>query len=462
MELNEKEQKKYEVIEKVVNNKITKKEAEVTLNLSRKQINRLISTFNTEGKEGFIHKNRGKKSVNKKAPNIIKEIEELYLTEYFDYNFEAFYEVVEKKYNISYSTMYRAFLEDDIISPLAGKKINKLYNKRMEEAISKTNENKKSDTLLANKIELYKTRKIEAEKAYIRRSSNLYSFGQEVQLDACFNIWFGNVVSALHIAVDKATKKVLFGWFEYEELTRGYFVLLYHIIINYGIPEKIKADNRSSFSANNGKNKNKFNTTQFGNICNYLGIILETSSNPVSKANVEREHGTFKNRLIAELRHEKITEIDEANRYLNEVFIPKMNKKFSYDIDEKSSRMRKNDYTKEQLNLIISEKYERIIDNASAISFLGKYYIPIDAETGEIMTYKNKTKCKVIVAYNSEYWCEIENNHYILHEVPKRAKIEKTKETEVKEKKEKIKYIPPANHPWRKDMKKFFSKSSRG
>ena len=257
MELNEKEQKKYEVIEKVVNNKITKKEAEVTLNLSRKQINRLISTFNTEGKEGFIHKNRGKKSVNKKAPNIIKEIEELYLTEYFDYNFEAFYEVVEKKYNISYSTMYRAFLEDDIISPLAGKKINKLYNKRMEEAISKTNENKKSDTLLANKIELYKTRKIEAEKAYIRRSSNLYSFGQEVQLDACFNIWFGNVVSALHIAVDKATKKVLFGWFEYEELTRGYFVLLYHIIINYGIPEKIKADNRSSFSANNGKNKNK-------------------------------------------------------------------------------------------------------------------------------------------------------------------------------------------------------------
>ena len=458
MELNEKKQKKYEVIEKVVNNKITKKEAEVTLNLSRKQINRLISTFNTEGKEGFIHKNRGKKSVNKKAPNIIKEIEELYLTEYFDYNFEAFYEVVEKKYNISYSTMYRAFLEDDIISPLAGKKINKLYNKRMEEAISKTNENKKSDTLLANKIELYKTRKIEAEKAYIRRSSNLYSFGQEVQLDACFNIWFGNVVSALHIAVDKATKKVLFGWFEYEELTRGYFVLLYHIIINYGIPEKIKADNRSSFSANNGKNKNKFNTTQFGNICNYLGIILETSSNPVSKANVEREHGTFKNRLIAELRHEKITEIDEANRYLNEVFIPKMNKKFSYDIDEKSSRMRKNDYTKEQLNLIISEKYERIIDNASAISFLGKYYIPIDAETGEIMTYKNKTKCKVIVAYNSEYWCEIENNHYILHEVPKRAKIEKTKETEVKEQKEKIKYIPPANHPWRKDMKKFFSK----
>ena len=61
-------------------------------------------------------------------------------------------------------------------------------------------------------------------------------------MDACEKIWFGNVVTYLHLAVDKGTKKVLFGWFEYEELTRGYFVLLYNIIINYGIPEKIKAD----------------------------------------------------------------------------------------------------------------------------------------------------------------------------------------------------------------------------
>lgn len=458
MKLNEKEQKKYEIIEKVVNNKITKKEAEGILNLSRKQINRLINVFNTEGKEGFIHKNRGKRNVNKKAPNIIKEIEELYLTEYFDYNFEAFYEEIENRYCISYSVMCKAFLEDDIISPIAHKKTIKLYNKRMEEAISKTSGNEKLDDLLTNKIELYKTRKIEAERAYIRKSSNLYSFGQEVQLDACFKVWFGDLVSALHLAVDRATKKVLFGWFEYEELTRGYFIVLFHIIINYGIPEKIKADNRSSFSANNNKNKNKFNTTQFGEICNYLGIVLDTSSNPISKANVEREHGTFKNRLIAELRHENIREIDEANRYLNEVFIPKMNKKFSYDIDERSSKMRKNDYTEEDLNLIISEKYERIIDNASTISFLGKYYIPINTETGEIMTYRKKTKCKVIVAYNSEYWCEIENNYYILHEVPKREKIDKTNEIEIKNKKEKTKYIPPANHPWRKDMKKFFNK----
>ena len=207
MELNKKEQKKYEVIEKVVNNEITKEEAKDMLNLSKKQINRLIVVFKTEGKEGFIHKNRGKTNSNKKDLNLIKEIEELYLTEYYDYNFEAFYEEIEGKYDISYSVMCKAFINDDIISPIAHKKTIKLYNEKMRNAMAKIDENQKSDKLLENKIDLFKIRKIESEKAYIRRSNNFLSFGQEVQMDACFKVWFGDVVSALHLAVDKATKK---------------------------------------------------------------------------------------------------------------------------------------------------------------------------------------------------------------------------------------------------------------
>ena len=100
MELNEKEQKKYEIIEKVVNNEISKKDAENQLSLSRKQINRLITIFKEQGKKGFIHKSRGKTNPNKKASNIISEIKELYINEYYDYNLEAFYEVIENQYNI--------------------------------------------------------------------------------------------------------------------------------------------------------------------------------------------------------------------------------------------------------------------------------------------------------------------------------------------------------------------------
>ena len=273
----------------------------------------------------------------------------------------------------------------------------------------------------------------------------MFGFGQEVQMDACEKMWFGGVVSYLHLSVDKGTKKVLSGWFEYEEITRGYFVLLFNMIINYGIPKKIKTDNRNSFS----NQENKVDTTQFGIICNILGIELVTTSVSTAKANIERENRTFKNRLIAELRHEGITDIDDANKYLNEVFIPKMNKKFSYEVDSETSKMRPNNYSEQELNLIISEKYTRIIDNASSIKYNNKYYVPINPDIGEVVCFMKKTECTVIITYNAELWCKIENNYYMLLEVEDRSTTMK-KEIENDRTTEKIKYIPPDNHPWRK------------
>ena len=447
--LNEKELKTYETIIKVVNGEIKRKEASVLLGVSVRQIDRLKIIYYSEGKKGFIHKNRGKSNINKKDDKLIKELEVLYLEEYHDYNFEHFYEdVVFGNYNISYDVMLKYFTKEDIISPLAHKNTVKVYYDKMKNAIKDSENNFEIE-----KLELYKSRIIEVEKAHVRRSNNLFIFGQEVQMDACQKLWFGNIPSYLHLAVDKATKKVLFGWFEYEEITRGYFVVLFHILINYGIPSKIKTDNRSSFSANNAKNKDKkLFMTQFGRICEELNIVLETTSIATAKANVERENGTFKNRLIAELRHLGIATIDEANEYLNNIFIPKINKRFSYAIDEKTSLMKENNYTEEELKLIISEKYTRIIDNASSISYNKKYYIPIDIETGEVTCFKSGTKCTFIINYDGDFYSEIENHYYQMIELQNRDSVMiKESKLEVKEK-EHHKYIPPTNHPWRKNM----------
>ena len=447
--LNEKERKKYETIEKVVNGEITRKEAMAELSLTRQQIYRLIIIYHNDGKNGFSHKNKNKIPKNKKDDSLIHELEELYLEKHYDFNFVHFYEdYVFGKYDISYDFMLKKFTEDDIISPLAHKKTIKLYKEKMKEEVKEDNLDNKKE-----KIELFKSRIIEAEKAHPRRSSNLYVFGQEVQMDACNKMWFGGISSFLHLAVDKATKKVLFGWFEYEEITRGYFVLLFNIIINYGIPARIKADNRSTFSTNNAKEKNKkVFMTQFGKVCERLDSVLHTTSISTAKANVERENETFKNRLIAELRYECITDIDEANRYLNEIFIPKMNKKFSYVIDKKTSLMKENTYTQEELKLIISERKDKVIDNASSIYFNKKYYIPANLETGEITNFQKGTKCTLIIDYDGNYIGEIENKYYIMIELENRDSVMK-KESEIKiQKKEHHKIVQPKNHPWRKNM----------
>ena len=445
--MNEYEEKKYNTIEKIEKGGLTRKEAAYQLNISLKQVDRLRTIYRNEGKQGFIHKGRGKISDKQLDKNMVEELKQLYLNEYDDFNFVAFYEELNEKekykgkYDISYSSLYSAFLDDDIISPIAHKGTVKLYNERMNIAIN-NNEN-----IQEEKIELFQSRQIAFEKAHIRRSSNMFAFGQEVQMDASPKIWFGEIVTHLHLAVGKGTKKVLFGWFEYEEITRAYFILLFNTIINYGIPKRIKTDNRTTFS----NQDNDVEVTQFGRVCIALGIELITTSVPTAKPNVERENRTFKNRLIAELRHEGITEIDEANRYLNEIFISKMNKKFSYEIDEKTSMMRTNNYSEQELSLIISEKFTRIIDNASSIKYNNKYYLPVNPDTGEVICFMKKTECKFIITYNAEYWCEIEGNYYQLIELEDRDTTMK-KEIDNDKPVERKKYIPPKNHPWRKNM----------
>jgi hypothetical protein len=44
---------------------------------------------------------------------------------------------------------------------------------------------------------------------------------------------------------------------------------------------------------------------------------------------VERNHGLDQDRLVKELRLAGISTIDEANRFLDETYLPKMNAKFS-------------------------------------------------------------------------------------------------------------------------------------
>lgn len=189
--LNEYEQNKFDTISKLVSKEIKVKEAMNKLNLTERQIYRLKIIYIKQGKDGFIHKNRGKENPNKKDENLIKELEELYLEKFDYFNFVHFYEdYVFGKYDISYDVMLKRFTEDDIISPLAHKKTIKLYKEKINEVIKEDNSDVKEE-----KVELFKSRIIEAKKAHPRKSNNLYVFGQEVQMDACNKMWLGDIPS---------------------------------------------------------------------------------------------------------------------------------------------------------------------------------------------------------------------------------------------------------------------------
>ena len=424
-----------ETIKKVLSKDLTQKEAGLILDITDRQIRRLITKYKNMGEDAFVHKNINNQNAKKISDDIPTKIIDDYLTNYYDYGFTHFYEEQGRKYGISFSYMVEKFGTNYIISPYAQHRTVKLYNENMKKAI-------RDNSITESQEKLFEQRKQEEFEKHIRKSSLHYSFGEEVQMDAAFWVWFGTEETALHLVVDKATKKVLAGYFDYEETTNAYLVVLMNMIIKFGIPKRIKTDKRNSFSINNAKSsKSKLNITQFGRICEDLEIELLCSSNPLFKPNAERENGTFKRRLKAELRHNGITTIEEANKYLNEVFIPKINERFSYKINPKKNVMRENNYTEDELNLIISIRNERTIDNASSIKYFNNYYLPIDVETGEVISFKSGTKCTVVNSYDNKLFGIIDGNTYML------VLIEKREEENKRATKNGFK--PNENHPWR-------------
>lgn len=424
-----------ETIKKVLSKDLTQKEAGLILDITDRQIRRLITKYKNMGEDAFVHKNINNQNAKKISDDIPTKIIDDYLTNYYDYGFTHFYEEQGRKYGISFSYMVEKFGTNYIISPYAQHRTVKLYNENMKKAI-------RDNSITESQEKLFEQRKQEEFEKHIRKSSLHYSFGEEVQMDAAFWVWFGTEETALHLVVDKATKKVLAGYFDYEETTNAYLVVLMNMIINFGIPKRIKTDKRNSFSVNNAKSsKSKLNITQFGRICEDLEIELLCSSNPLFKPNAERENGTFKRRLKAELRHNGITTIEEANKYLNEVFIPKINERFSYKINPKKNVMRENNYTEDELNLIISIRNERTIDNASSIKYFNNYYLPANVETGEVISFKSGTKCTVVNSYDSKLFGIIDGNTYVLVLIEKREGENKRAT--------KNGFKPNENHPWR-------------
>lgn len=424
-----------ETIKKVLSKDLTQKEAGLILDITDRQIRRLITKYKNMGEDAFVHKNINNQNAKKISDDIPTKIIDDYLTNYYDYGFTHFYEEQGRKYGISFSYMVEKFGTNYIISPYAQHRTVKLYNENMKKAI-------RDNSITESQEKLFEQRKQEKFEKHIRKSSLHYSFGEEVQMDAAFWVWFGTEETALHLVVDKATKKVLAGYFDYEETTNAYLVVLMNMIINFGIPKRIKTDKRNSFSINNAKSsKSKLNITQFGRICEDLEIELLCNSNPLFKPNAERENGTFKRRLKAELRHNGITTIEEANKYLNEVFIPKINERFSYKINPKKNVMRENNYTEDELNLIISIRNERTIDNASSIKYFNNYYLPANVETGEVISFKSGTKCTVVNSYDSKLFGIIDGNTYVLVLIEKREGENKRAT--------KNGFKPNENHPWR-------------
>ena len=441
------EKQKYEIIKELVDHNGNKNRAAMKLNLSRRQIDRLIIKYKETGKSAFIHGNRARKPVNHFDKSISNDIITLYQNKYYGFNFNHFKEYLERDENIkvSYKFIYNTLMKADILSPKARKKTKRAITKKRLLEEKKLNKNM-TDT----EINIIVNHEVALEDSHPRGEKPKY-FGEIIEQDGSIHNWFGDNKSCLHLAIDKATSTIVGAFFDNQETLHGYYEVFNQILTNYGIPYKFVTDNRTVFnymSLNPDKrSSDKDVLTQYGYACKQLGIALETTSVSQAKGLIERTNGTFQGRLVNELRLNNITTIDEANEYLINIFVPKFNDKFALNY-HKFESVFSDSPSKEKINYTLAILTPRVIDNGNAIKYKNKYYQPY--LNNELKCFMPKTECLVIKSFNGDLLVTIDDNIYELRELSRNERFSKEFD-EVQEIKTKKVYIPPMTHPWKLD-----------
>lgn len=437
------EQKKYEVIKKLVDSQGNKNRAAITLGITRRQVDRLIIAYKEKGKVAFVHGNRGRKPAITTPNEVRKCVVNLYRTKYFKTNFVHFTELLARNEGISLSvSAVSSFLEtENILSPRATKAKKKRLKKQLEQKKVSAKTKKEASEIQANLLAV--------EDAHPRRPRCAY-FGELQQMDASSYEWFGTrKTTTLHIAVDDATGKITGAYFDSQETLKGYYNLYAQILRKYGIPYKFFTDRRTVFTykKKNAPDIGEDTCTQFAYACKQLGTEIEYSSVPQAKGRVERMFETLQSRLPVELRLAGITDIDAANEFLDS-YIDEFNAKFALPSDSIKSVF-ETQPSEETINLTLAVLTQRTVDSGHCIQFNKHYYRMLNSR-GTQEHYLKGTKVMVIQAFDGSLFCSVNDKTiYVLDEVPTHEKKSKELDSDYEKPAPQKRYIPPMNHPWR-------------
>jgi hypothetical protein len=153
--------------------------------------------------------------------------------------------------------------------------------------------------------------------------------GELIQIDGCDHRWFEDRAPACTalVYVDDATSRLMVVLFTGVESTFSYFEATRRYIDSYGKPLAFYSDKASIFRVNKQAASAGKGHTQFGRALYELNIDGMCANTPAAKGRVERAHQTLQDRLVKELRLQRISTVDAANDFMP-TFIEDYNRRF--------------------------------------------------------------------------------------------------------------------------------------
>jgi hypothetical protein len=170
-------------------------------------------------------------------------------------------------------------------------------------------------------------------KKHCRRRERKSHFGELVQLDGSFHDWLEKrgPRGCLMDMVDDATSETQARLGKEETIWAAVGVLRAWIE-KYGVPGALYTDWKNVYKRKATpaeQLRGEVAVTQFGRMCQKLGIRIIAASSPQAKGRVERIHGVHQDRLIKKLRRKKIDSYEAANQYLEKEYLPEHNRRFA-------------------------------------------------------------------------------------------------------------------------------------
>ncbi len=289
--MSKRERKRKVILEDVIKGRISLKDAAPHLGVGYRQAKRQLSKYRNLGDAGLVHGNRGK------APKCSHKLD--------------FKEKILLLYNKEYSGFGPTFAA--------------------EKLLERDNLSINRETLRLWLLEEGSWKRCRKHKEYRKRRDARERFGELLQIDGSDHHWFGKDKerACLLNIVDDATSKTL-SQLATGETTEVLLKTFRWWIERYGVPKAVYVDFKNIYispgRSQNGEQVKLMNT--FERVCALLDVEIIGARSPQAKGRVERNHGVYQDRFVKELQLREIKTIMEANKYLREDYLDKINKRF--------------------------------------------------------------------------------------------------------------------------------------
>jgi hypothetical protein len=326
---------RYKILKDVIERKLKGVEAASLLKLTPVHVSRLKTRLLNGGLEGILRKPPptppNRKISETETQKILKFRKELY----YDFNIMHFMDKLHEVHKMPYcyESLRQLLIKNNLHSPKKKKKVHR-QRRRMPKA------------------------------------------GMLVQMDSSQHFWLPLVEDKwwLIAMIDDATNEVPYACFFAKDTLFANMHVIRRFIELKGLFTALYVDKASHFKTTRhggihyNMSPEQDEETQIERALAELDISVIPANSPQAKGRIEVTFRLFQDRLIKEMRLAGIKNYAQANKYLNEKFLPYYNAKFTHEA-ESSYMPRPMD---KNLHLVFCIKKERTVNNDNTVKVCGQ------------------------------------------------------------------------------------------